>query len=91
MEVEKEIEVLRGEAIATQMVLIGIGSGLVKLGAPFSTIVEQSFDYADRVFDIGTDKLGKSAAEIHLKSAYTVLEQLRTAILGSSGEPKAGV
>ena len=91
MDAEQEIQKLRGEAIATQMVLIGIGIGMVNLGAPFKTIVEQAFDYADRIFDVGADKFGKSADQEHLKSAYSVLEQLRTAILGSDGEPKASV
>ena len=91
MNAEEEIYRLRGEAIAAQMVLIGIGIGLVNLGPPFKTVVEQAFDYSDHVLNVGIDKLGAGTSHIHLESAYSVLEQLRTAMLGAQGEPKAGV
>lgn len=91
MNVEEEIQRLRGESIALQSVVIYTLTGLISLGEPFKTIVALAFDHADQVAEQGAFKLGGPQAQVHLQTFASVLEQLRDIVLGSRGEPKQGV
>ena len=91
MNLEQEIGRLRGEAAATQMVLISICVGLRNTAPGFESLVRQAFDNAEHVSDVGFAKVGGQSSDIDLDAFRATLERLRAVALGGKRGQKHAI
>ena len=87
MDFEKEIHLLRGEAIAAQVIIVHVCRALVARDPALRQILEIAFGDAINELEGFAIKFGREASPDHLLKATQIAEQIRDATLGSHKGP----
>jgi hypothetical protein len=89
--VKQQIESLHAETLALQVVLVNVLGRLQTADPALAAAIATGLnDAANQVEDIAI-RLGKTASPEHTVKAISVVEELRTAIVGDEHKPRSGI
>ena len=91
MEVSKEINSLSAETLAIQTILAHVLHRLTEIDPKIAGAIKTGFEGAANEAENIAIRLGKTASPDHLVKAIHVIEELRTAALGTPDKLKRGV
>ena len=91
MDADHEIAKLKAELMAVQFMVLGLMTGIKRMGPQGELIIKEALRYADYATDMAVANLGGSGTGTYVTRIAEVVERLRASIVDDEGKPQSGI